>query len=303
MIRKVAIPAGEIVLSDEGPPRARHIAGKAMRRPPAGSGVVLLHGFTGSKSSWTGLRAALRRTRRVIAIDLPGHGETMMDERFDYSLERTAGAVVEALDAIGVARFALVGYSMGARLALQLALAHGGRVERLIVESASPGLATAAARARRRRTDDALATDIETVGIAAFVRRWETLPLFRVTARLPAATRKALRRQRLACAPAGLAACLRGMGTGTQPWLGHRVSELTMPVLLVAGALDRKFARIARRLAVHIARARLVIIDGAGHVPHLEQPTEFLRVVREGLGARTHSPRSSKERTHADLMA
>lgn len=302
MIRRLAVPAGKVVLSDEAPARKRRAA--ALPRPRSLGSVVLLHGFTGSKASWTHLRAALRRRRRVIALDLPGHGETIMGGRgFDFSLEHTAEVVVGALDTIGVSRFALVGYSMGGRLALQLALAHPGCVERLVLESAAPGLATARARARRRRADDALAAAIETAGIAAFVRRWETLPLFRSLTHLPAPTREVLRRERLACSPAGLAASLRGMGTGVQPWLGRRLNELAMPVLLVAGTLDRKFTRIARRLAARIPRSRLAIVNGAGHIPHLEQPVRFRRVVGEFLGDRARSHRSREEEIDADLMA
>jgi len=249
---------------------------------------VLLHGFTGSKASWVGVRAALRRTIRVIAVDLPGHGGTRMDARaFDYSLERTADAVVEALDAVGVGRFALVGYSMGGRVALQIALAHGARVERLVLESASAGLATGAARTRRRRGDEALAEFVETSGIAAFVRRWEQRPLFRSLATAPPRVRRELRRQRLSCTPAGLAASLRGMGTGIQPWLGDRLETLAMPVVLIAGALDRKFARIARQLARRLSGSRVEIIEGAGHIPHVERAARFLRVLGEFLSIPT----------------
>ena len=298
MNRSVQVRGGVVALSDE-------------RRPPAPRAdrcVVLLHGFTGSKASWAHVRAALRPSVRVIAIDLPGHGGTRMDGRvFDYSLERTAAAVLEALDAIGVSRFALIGYSMGGRVALQIALAHGARVERLALESASAGLATGAARQRRRRADEALATSIETAGIVAFVRRWEELPLLRSLAAAPARTRRALRRQRLCCAPAGLAASLRGMGTGVQPWLGDRLETLAMPVVLVAGALDRKFSCIARQLAQRLPQARVEVIKGAGHMPHAERPVRFLRVIEEFLSVPTARRGGARHRTqeeaHADCMA
>jgi 2-succinyl-6-hydroxy-2,4-cyclohexadiene-1-carboxylate synthase len=243
--------------------------------------LVLLHGFNGSQASWSAIRASFRSERRVIAIDLPGHGATTIhDAGFDYSLARTSDLVAETLAALRVASADVLGYSMGGRVALQLALAHGDRVARLVLESASAGLATARARARRRAADARLAAAIERDGVPAFVRRWEALPLFRTVAALPAPVQAALRRQRLACDPHGLAASLRGLGLGAQPWLGDRLEALTMPVLLATGELDRKFTRTAARLLPRCAHGSHEVIAGAGHLPHLEQPARFMCAVR-----------------------
>ena len=92
-------------------------------------------------------------------------------------------------------------------------------VRSLVLESASPGLATAAERQLRRAADEALAERIERDGIPAFVSAWEQLPLFAGLAWLPAEERAALRAQRLANNATGLANSLRGMGTGAQPSL------------------------------------------------------------------------------------
>jgi 2-succinyl-6-hydroxy-2,4-cyclohexadiene-1-carboxylate synthase len=304
MKRLVDVRGGVLALHDDRP---RQRPARVGGRSGGGRGplcVVLLHGFTGSAASWSGLSTALRRTRRVIAIDLPGHGATRMHAGFDWSFAGTAAAIRAALDALDVARYALVGYSMGGRLALQLALDAPDRVASLILESASAGLATAAERARRRHADEALATALELGGIATFVARWEALPLFRSLASVPEHRRLALRRQRLACSPHGLAASLRGMGTGAQPWLGARVGELTMPVMLVTGRLDRKFARVARALARRIPNARLERVDAAGHLPHFEQPRRFHALVRTFLDASAHTHSTTqKENPHARRMA
>jgi 2-succinyl-6-hydroxy-2,4-cyclohexadiene-1-carboxylate synthase len=265
VIRHLALAPGTVVVSDERPRRAGDL-------PP----LVLLHGFTGSHASWESIRSGFGATRRVIAVDLPGHGATVMRGRgFDWSLAATADLVVAALDVMRVPRVVLVGYSMGGRIALQLALAHGARVERLVLESASAGLATAAARRRRRAGDEALARRIERDGVPAFVRRWEALPLFRSLATAPPEARATLRRRRLACTADGLAHSLRGCGLGAQPWLGDWLGALAMPVLLVTGAADRKFTRIAATLLPRFARASHEVVAGAGHMPHLEQPTRF----------------------------
>ncbi len=275
MIRHVDVSAGTVALSDE-----RAWAVDPRHAPP----LVLLHGFTGSQASWTAVRAAFRSTRRVIAMDLPGHGGTVIrDGGFGWGLAATADLVAETLGVLRVGAADVLGYSMGGRVALQLALAHPARVSRLVLESASAGLATAAARARRRTADAALAAALERDGLEAFVRRWEALPLFRSLASQPERVRDALRRQRLACDPAGLAASLRGMGLGSQPWLGRRLGALPMPVLLVTGEHDRKFTRIATRLRVRFVHAAHEIVAGAGHLPHLEHAARFQSAVRDFL--------------------
>ncbi|MEB2284336.1 MAG: 2-succinyl-6-hydroxy-2,4-cyclohexadiene-1-carboxylate synthase [Polyangiaceae bacterium UTPRO1] len=290
MIRRIEMAAGTVALSDERPVRG---AARAVRP------LVLLHGFTGSHESWAAARATFRAQRRVIAIDLPGHGATVVrDAAFDWSLAAAADLVAATLAALRIGSADVLGYSMGGRVALQMALAHPARVGRLVLESASAGLESAALRARRRAADGRLAAAIEGEGIAAFVRRWEALPLFRSLARQPEAVRDALRRQRLACKPAGLAASLRGMGLGAQPWLGGELETLPMPVLLVSGERDAKFTRIAASLLPLFAAGTHEIVAGAGHLPHLEQPARFLRVVCDFLdgGGRRREFRRSLSR-------
>jgi len=272
VIRRLRVGGRTVELTDEG----------AVSAPT----VVLLHGFTGSKQSWRTLRSELRGRYRVVAIDLPGHGGTpaACDPHAD-SLWRSAELVIGALESIGVEQFSLVGYSMGGRLALAVALAHPERVERLLLESASPGLARAAERARRRRADEALARRLEHEGLASFVRSWERMPLFATLKRLPDAARADLRRQRLACSPRGLAACLRALGAGRQPWLGGRLGEISLPVTIVVGGRDEKFRAIGAWMRARLPVARLETVSAAGHVPHLERPRQFGAIVARFLNA------------------
>src|SRR5262249_18130913 len=152
------------------------------------------------------------------------------------------------------------------------ALAHQDRFASLMLESASPGLAEVAERAARTASDNALADLIEREGIEAFAVRWERMPLFATQERLPQAVRERLAAQRRANRPAPLANSLRGMGTGVQPSLWERLSELKIPCLIMAGELDAKFTSIARRMAAAIPHARLALVPGAGHTVHLEEP-------------------------------
>jgi 2-succinyl-6-hydroxy-2,4-cyclohexadiene-1-carboxylate synthase len=244
---------------------------------PAAQPLVLLHGFTGSAASWGAhLETFAAAGLRVVAFDLLGHGASSApDDPERYRVERCQEDVCAALGMLGVGpgEAILLGYSMGGRLALYLGFS--GYFRALVLESASPGLASSGERERRRASDELLAARIERDGMAAFVASWEQLPLFASQQALPAAVRAHLRSQRLQNRPGGLANSLRGMGTGSQPALHERLPMLDLPVLLLAGGLDTKFSALARQMDRMLPRARLEIIPGAGHTIHLEQPELF----------------------------
>ncbi|MBO0783476.1 MAG: 2-succinyl-6-hydroxy-2,4-cyclohexadiene-1-carboxylate synthase [Ktedonobacteraceae bacterium] len=243
--------------------------------------LVLLHGFTGSAAGWGRLLHELPG-RRLIALDLPGHGasDAPRDPGF-YSLEQCSENVVAALRVLGVApgEAVLLGYSLGGRIALYSAFS--GFFRAVILESASPGLADAEEREQRRASDETLAQRIEREGVPAFVSYWENIPLFASQAVLPAEVRAAQRRLRLLNQAHGLANSLRGAGTGTQPPLHEQLARLNMPVMLVTGELDTKFCAIGRDMAQCLPHAELYIVPGAGHAVHLERPEIFSGLVRQ----------------------
>jgi 2-succinyl-6-hydroxy-2,4-cyclohexadiene-1-carboxylate synthase len=251
-------------------------------RAPGVAPLLLLHGFTGSSSNWAFLAESSDRT--ILAPDLLGHGAT--DAPVDpkrYAMEQAAADLAEFIQMQSTAPVHLLGYSMGGRLALYIALTYPELLRSLSLESASPGLDDADARAARRRDDAALAAFIETEGVTAFVTRWEGAALFASQRGLPPAVRDGLRRQRLANRPAGLANSLRGMGTGSQPSLWSRLKEVSCPTLLVAGALDAKFCAINRIMAAQMTDARLTVLPDAGHTVHLEEPQAFTAAVHTFL--------------------
>jgi 2-succinyl-6-hydroxy-2,4-cyclohexadiene-1-carboxylate synthase len=256
-----------------------------------GAPLVLLHGFTGCAANWSAHRAAFDRRFRVIAVDLPGHGDSdSPDDPARYRMERCVEDLRALFDARQLERVNLLGYSMGGRVALQFAAAHPKRISTLILESASPGLADPAERAARVKSDEELAGFIERAGLEAFVNRWEALPLFASQARLPEPARAALRAQRLRNNPRGLAHSLRGLGSGVQSPLWERLPELRVPTLLIAGELDAKFVGIARAMAERLPNARLALVREAGHAVHLEQPELFDQLVLKFIGALENSP-------------
>jgi 2-succinyl-6-hydroxy-2,4-cyclohexadiene-1-carboxylate synthase len=226
--------------------------------------LLLLHGFTQTGRSWDGVIASLPPERyRALAPDLRGHGAAaaLRPVSFDAS--------VGDLLALAPDRLTLVGYSMGGRLALALALAARERVSRLVLVSTSAGLADAGERARRRERDEALARELERDGLESFVRGWGAQPLF---AGQPEAVRRLADADRLRNDANGLAASLRGMGVGSMEPLWSRLGELEMPVVVVAGARDSRYVEIGERLVAAMPHAQLTTVPGAGHAVTLEAP-------------------------------
>jgi len=262
----------------------RHDAGDDLtlhvERDGAGPPLILLHGFTGSAESWSPLRPSLGARVTTLAVDLPGHGASSAPaDPARYALARVADDLARLLDALGVDRAAVLGYSMGGRTALHFALAHPDRVAALVLESASPGIASDDERAERARSDAALADDIERDGVEAFVMRWEWLALWASQAALSPEVRARLRAERLANSARGLANSLRGAGAGADPPVLDRLKQLDVPTLLVAGALDAKYVALARAMDAALPGASLEIVPDAGHAVHLERPAELVRVV------------------------
>jgi 2-succinyl-6-hydroxy-2,4-cyclohexadiene-1-carboxylate synthase len=233
--------------------------------------LVLLHGFTNTGSSWEAVAAALPERYRPLAPDIRGHGAAG-----DLRPVSLAGFIGDVAALGGEDELQLAGYSMGGRLALHAAFALPGRVRSLVLIGASPGLADPAERAARRAADEALAAEVETITIDQFAERWARTP---VLAGQPPAVLAAVTAQRLQNTPAGLAAALRGLGTGALPSLWERLGELVIPVELVVGERDAKFRATAERMAAALPDARVHVVPGAGHAVHLEDPVAVAEII------------------------
>ncbi|MBU9673068.1 2-succinyl-6-hydroxy-2,4-cyclohexadiene-1-carboxylate synthase [Planococcus sp. CP5-4] len=244
--------------------------------------LVLLHGFTGSTATWEPV-VENWRDYQIVAIDLIGHGQTESQaDESRYAMERQLDDLDFIFEKMKLEKFTLLGYSMGGRTALAYACEFPEKVERLVLESASPGLKIEAARQKRREQDAQLAFNILEGGIEQFAGKWENIPLFDSQKSLPESVRKQVKQERLAQTAQGLSNSLKGMGTGSQQSYWGCLPELKMPVLLITGELDPKFCAIAREMQELLPNAEHCIIS-AGHAIHVEKPAEFATMVMERI--------------------
>ena len=277
--------------------------------PNAGPPLLFVHGFLGEAADWDGLRTLLGPDVGAACFELPGHGAAapVAGAAPDWSpgsarrrgqpganLPEPAGesgALGWFPDAAcrlkeTCARLpeppVVVGYSMGGRLALDMAVRHPGAARGLVLLGADPGIADPAARAERRVRDDALADDLAAVGdvqaFAAWLRRWYALPLFGRLNRKPVF--EGLLRRRLRQRPEALAAALRGLSVSRQLPLWKALPRLPVPALYIAGAEDTRYRAVADRIAALGPPWRAAVCPDAAHAVHIEQPEAVAGLIR-----------------------
>ncbi|HET7466546.1 MAG TPA: alpha/beta fold hydrolase [Candidatus Dormibacteraeota bacterium] len=243
--------------------------------------VTLLHGFTLAGASWDDLVSRMPSGWKWLTPDLRS---TTMDD--------CAADLVEMWDHLGVERSHVVGYSMGGRLALHVAVRLPERTRSLFTIGAHAGL-DPAARAERRVADEALAQRIEREGVEAFVTYWEGLPMFAGIARRGPRFLAWLHAMRVANTADGLAASLRGMGAGAMEPLWEMLDAVTCPSTFIAGERDPVFVSHAQRLAEEVAGSRVQIVAGSGHSVQFEQPDVTAAILADHLSGAAAATSSS----------
>jgi 2-succinyl-6-hydroxy-2,4-cyclohexadiene-1-carboxylate synthase len=232
--------------------------------------LVLAHGFTQNRRCWGPFLDRLGDQRELRTLDVAGHGETPVARDLPeaaFRLGRDGGWG------------AYLGYSLGGRVALHLALAQPEQVTALVLIGAHPGYEDADERRARASADDEKADQLEAVGLETFLDEWLAQPLF---ASLPRSADQ--REERLTNDPVALAATLRNLSTGRQSPLWDRLPSLSMPVLYLVGEDDPTYVRLGRQAVAAIGpNATLEQVPGAGHAAHLEQPDFVAQRVRAFL--------------------
>ena len=235
--------------------------------PATRTRLTLMHGFSQTRRCWGPFADLLAERYPLLLVDAPGHGGSegvIADVASGAELwGQTAGGAV------------YLGYSMGGRHALRLAVDRPDLVEALVLIGASPGIDDDQERAARCANDAALADHLEQVGIGRFLTEWLAQPLF---ATLP--TSASHLDERRTNTVEGLATSLRNASSGAQEPLWDRLRGIDIPVLMLVGALDERYTTIAHRMHDAIGENAMVrVIADAGHAAHLEQPEASARAV------------------------
>lgn len=248
--------------------------------------VLALHGFTGSGADFEPLVKGWPHPARWCCPDLPGHGGHRVDgDPTRCSVNATLASLSALIAAIPAPRV-LLGYSMGARAALHLALADPGPWSALVLVGPNPGISDKADRRQRLESDARLARTIRSDGTAAFLERWRETPLIASQRRIDPQILGPMDIHRAGCRPADLAASLEGFGAAACPPLWPRLADLKLPALLVAGDEDAKYRGIVERMSEGMQDAQTVTVPGAGHMAHLENPAAFMAAGAEFLAGR-----------------
>ena len=231
----------------------------------------LWHGVTQNGRCWGPFGRRLAAALECRMPDLPGHGRhPMVVSDFDDAVDELLGSEPRMV----------LGYSMGGRLALHAAVHRPDRVATLVVIGAHPGIEDDDERADRRQQDEDRAAELRRVGLSAFLDDWLRQPLFADLDDDQAGVRDRLRNHTDAVADA-----FSRLGTGRQIPLWHRLAEIDVPTLVLAGEQDDRYAEIGRRTADAIgANARFDTVPDAGHAAHLARPEATADLVTTWLG-------------------
>jgi len=256
------------------------------RGPADAPPVVLLHGITGHARVWDHLAERLAPRHRVLVLDQRGHGDSDPAPDDDYRVGTMADDVAAFVGSLRLDRFALLGHSMGGRIAINYAADHAARLERLVIVDIGPDINLAGLQ----RVRDMMANAPERIEseewAVEYIRRAN--PLQDVDM-LRERVRHGLRR-----APDGeltwkYAKGLRDMmreGRRDAVDLWEPLPRIPCPTLIVRGAeSDILSAEVAKQMAERLPDGRVVEIAGAGHTVPADRPEEFVRTIREFLGA------------------
>ena len=254
---------------------------------PTNPTVIFLHGFMGDHRDWDAVSSTLGHDFECVAVDLPGHGQSLGDDN-GYDFAAAATAIIDVADEIGADSFSLVGYSLGGRLALYFASMFAMRIDALILESASPGLRTEAEREARCKHDEALACHLKSQPLEQFIDAWYAQPMFTTMQRHTDRFATLCERRREQDA-AALAENLVAMGTGAQPPVWDDLPGHHIPTLLIVGEHDAKFRGIADEMAELSAAMTIETIPDCGHNVHFENPDRYTAALLEFLGNHSRS--------------
>jgi len=226
--------------------------------------LTFVHGFMGDPSDWDQVRSELPEYHITTPLIRPAE---------DWQ------SGVRQLVADIPARSVIIGYSMGARLALAIALEYPEVCAGLVFASGNPGLDNDFAREQRYAHDCRIAARIESEPRRSFLDYWYSAPVFRS---LSEEVRQAEIERKSARDGDDWGDILRSFSVAQQPSYWHRLSELSMPTLAIAGMQDRKYTHIIERMR-ETPNIETSVVDNCGHIVHHERPLVFVRLLKSFL--------------------
>lgn len=248
---------------------------------------LALHGFFGSGGDWQDVCVhAGIGLPNLATPDLPGHGrlaELPRDHRL-YRLEPLLHWLRARLAALPARPRTVIGYSMGGRIALQLAHRFPESLDRLVLIGAGTGIERPEERAARRQIDQARAERILQIGAAAFHREWIATPLLASRQKTPPELQERLRSRREAAHPIGLAAAIVAFSPGSLPAIPPDTLRFRGPILLLSGLSDHQYTESNTRFSEKHPGSTATKIPDTGHAPHFEAPTTTLARISDFSG-------------------
>jgi len=241
-----------------------------LKRKPV---ILFLHGFMGDSGDWDGIIDELKGNFRCMAVDLPGHGKSIGLSSECYTIDASVNGLANILDENQIERSIVVGYSMGARVALKFAQKYPARCTGVMLESATPGIEDEAERERRRTEDETRSRAIRS-DFDGFLNEWYQQPLFASLGNREDLVKRLIERRRKNNA-GELAHAMCGIGTGSMVPMWERLGELSVCTLALTGELDSKYLYILKEMKKRAPQLRVVAVPGAGHIVHLERPVLY----------------------------
>ncbi len=242
--------------------------------------LLLLHGFMGSGRVFDHLIDRLEEFCNPVTLDLIGHGKTGMPaETARFTVSEQIRDLHKIINQLEPGKIYLHGYSMGGRLALRYAIEYQDELKGLILESTNYGIEDTQHKTEREELDEERAQQIEK-DFGYFLKEWSNLPLFNTGLSTPEDLRDTYNSVQREQDEYAMANSLRGFGTAKMPSVRSKLTELKLPVLLLAGEADEKYCRIMKEISGLLTQSRFEIVKDAGHRVHLENPDSFVERLR-----------------------
>lgn len=249
---------------------------------------ICLHGFLGTGADFDILADHWANHPMLLAPDLPGFGKSPSLES-DPTTQQLCKSLLPLFESC-TTRPVLLGYSMGARLALQCALAYPSLLAGLVIIGGTPGIEMESEREARRASDTEWINILKSQSLSSFLLKWKQQSVIRSQANIAPVYYEAMQNRRKQLEPEVLCNYLSAFGTGSMPDIWNRIHEIKLPTLLLTGEHDTKFTNIAQKMRPLLPQAIHSIIPDCGHAALFEAPDSVIESLKHFLPLKAGHP-------------